>query len=126
LANKPSPKKARADWAAHFRARRLGAAAKKPVSNVGQLRDLFKAVKLGVSPCSRVGHRLKAMTPRQIVGTAVHFFDENRIVRAFCKRLQHGGYGARELGPVSATGLFWMAPIFRFRARKRIGGASCR
>ena len=69
MGNKPSPEQAYADCAAHFRARRLGAAAKKPISNMSQARDPFKPVKLDISPCSRVGHRFKAITSRQIVGT---------------------------------------------------------
>jgi len=69
LACKPAPEAPCAGWTSHFGAGRLGAAGRKPVSNVGQPRDLFKAVKLGLSPCARVAHRLKAITPRQFVGT---------------------------------------------------------
>ncbi len=69
LGNKPSPEQPCADCAAHFRARRLDAAAKKLVSNMSQARDPLKPVKFYISPCSRVGHRFKAITSWQIVGT---------------------------------------------------------
>ena len=62
LAGKPAPEQACADWAIHFGAREFGAAAKKPISNLRQSRDSFEAVKLDVSPCSRVGQRFEALS----------------------------------------------------------------
>jgi len=65
LAGKPAAEEATTAWAIHLGARRLSAAGEKPIRNMGQSRDPLKAVKLNISPCSRVGYRFKAIASWQ-------------------------------------------------------------
>jgi hypothetical protein len=62
LACKPAPEAPCAGWTSHFGAGRLGAAAKKPVSDLGQFQASFETLLFSISPRSPVSRRLKPLS----------------------------------------------------------------